>query len=182
MTISRPVLGSLAAAFAALGIGAAATATASGEDAVATLVALSEQSNAALMRGDSAAYMKLVQFADDFTLMSPFGGPPSRGPEYTPERIRRMGAFFRNGSLKQEMIGSYASRDLVVLALIERSNVEVGGLPPQDWALRVTLVYRRDGAGWKLVHRHADPLVDPVHLTQSAALARGERHSPKDAR
>jgi hypothetical protein len=37
----------------------------------------------------------------------------------------------------------------------------------------VTLVYRRQGAEWWLVHRHADPLVRDVGLETAAALARG---------
>ena len=47
-------------------------------------------------------------------------------------------------------------------------------LPAQDWALRVTLVYRREGAEWRLAHRHADPLAAGVSLEQAAALARGK--------
>ena len=86
-----------------------------------------------------------------------------------------MGRFFRNGTFKQELVQSYASDDMVVLALIEQTNVEVGGLPAQDWSLRVTLVYRRQGADWQLVHRHADPLAPGVSLEMAAALARGER-------
>lgn len=73
------------------------------------------------------------------------------------------------------MVYAYGTNDMVVLALIERSRVEVGGLPSQPWALRVTLAYQRDGQDWRLVHRHADPLVESVSLPQAAALARGER-------
>jgi ketosteroid isomerase-like protein len=86
-----------------------------------------------------------------------------------------MGRFFRNGTFEQELVQSYGSADMVVLALIERQRVEVGGLPAQDWALRVTLVYRREGTEWRLAHRHADPLVEGISLAQAAALARGER-------
>jgi hypothetical protein len=52
-------------------------------------------------------------------------------------------------------------------------RAEVGGLPEQDWSLRVTQVFRRDGGSWQLVHRHADPLVKGITVEQAAALARG---------
>lgn len=126
------------------------------------------------MRGDVQTYSTLITFTDDFTLMSPFGGPPTRASYFTPERMEAMGRFFRNGTFEQELVEAYACDDLVVLAIIERQNVEVGGLFPQDWPLRVTLVYRRDGADWKLAHRHADPLVHGITLEQAAALARGD--------
>ena len=45
--------------------------------------------------------------------------------------------------------------------------------PDQDWPLRVTQVYRREGSDWLVVHRHADPLVHDIGLEQAAALARG---------
>jgi len=144
-------------------------------DAVAALIARSRDSNAALMRGDIETYRALIALTGDFTLMSPFGGDPTRGSDYTPERMQAMGRFFRNGTFAMEVVETYGSADMVVLAIIERANVEVGGLPAQDWALRVTLVYRREGADWRLVHRHADPLVGGISLEQAAAIARGER-------
>jgi hypothetical protein len=63
--------------------------------------------------------------------------------------------------------------DTVVLVMIERQHGQVGGLPDQDWPLRVTQVYRRDGSDWQLVHRHDDPLVHAIELEEAAALARG---------
>jgi ketosteroid isomerase-like protein len=60
-----------------------------------------------------------------------------------------------------------------VLVVIERQHGEVGGLPDQDWSLRVTWVFRRDGSEWRQVHRHADPLVHGISLEQLSALARG---------
>ncbi len=142
---------------------------------IAGLIRRSADANAALMRGDVDRYRTMVMPADDFTLMSPFGGTPTRGSDYTPERIEAMGRFFRNGTLHQEVIQAWGSPDMVVLAIIERAHVEVGGLPAQDWALRVTLVYRREGGEWRLAHRHADPLVEGISLEQAAAIARGDR-------
>jgi ketosteroid isomerase-like protein len=146
------------------------------DPSVAELMQLSLESNTALMCGDINTYRDLLAYTDDFTLMSPFGGTPTRGIDMTSDRWERMGRFFKNGTFKQELVQGYASADIVVLALIERAHVEVGGLPAQDWALRVTLVYRREKSEWRLAHRHADPLVADVSWKQAASLARGERN------
>lgn len=138
------------------------------------LIRRSADAHAALMRGDLARYRGLITYTDDFTLMSPFGGKPTRASDLTPERMEAMGRFFKNGTFEQDVVQAYASADMVVLAVIERQHVEVGGLPAQDWPLRVTLVYRREGSEWRLAHRHADPLVTGVSLAQAAALARGD--------
>ena len=127
----------------------------------------------AFMRGDMDKWSCLTRIADDFTLMQPFGGEASRGFQMSPERLARLASYFKNGDAKVELVQSYASGDLVVLAVIERQHGEVGGLPDQDWSLRVTLVFRRQGAEWWLVHRHADPLVRHVGLETAATLARG---------
>lgn len=142
------------------------------ENPVSWLAAASEKANAALLRGDVDTYLSLIRLADDFTLMSPFGGPPTRG-SYSRDRWEEIGRFFRTGSLRQEVVETYAGHDMVVLAVIEHGHGEVGGLPAQAWPLRVTLVFRRDGGEWRLVHRHADPLLKGISLAQSAALARG---------
>jgi ketosteroid isomerase-like protein len=173
MTASRRSVLAAGIGFAASGA-SRAQANARTDSEVAGLIKLSEDSNAALLRGDAETYLDMVRLTDDFTLMSPFGGPPSHGPMIDPERRAALGRFFKNGRLNVEVVQSYRSADMVVLALIERANIEVGDLPAQDWALRVTLVYRRDGALWQLVHRHADPLVAGISVQKSAALARGD--------
>lgn len=180
--LTRPAIAAASLGLTMLGVPVAASATeqnrttSSADSVVASLIRLSAESNAALMRGDIKKYVELVGYTDDFTLMSPFGGTPSRAVDYTSERVAAMGRFFRNGTFRQEVVQAYGSPDMVVLALIERANVEVGGLPAQEWALRVTLVYRREGEKWTLAHRHADPLVDDVSHEQAASLARGERN------
>jgi ketosteroid isomerase-like protein len=141
---------------------------------VAELLARSGEGQAALMQGDARRYLDLVPLAEDFTLMSPFGGAPSHGT-YSPEQVAQIGDFFRNGRFVQELVARYETTDMVVLAVLEHAiAVEVGGLPAQDWDLRVTLVYRRDAGGWRLAHRHADPLAAGISLETSAALGRGE--------
>jgi ketosteroid isomerase-like protein len=82
--------------------------------------------------------------------------------------------MFRGGEADLELVESYASGDLAVLVAIERQHGEVGGMPDQDWSLRVTLVFRAEGSEWRLVHRHADPLVHAISMEHMAALARGQ--------
>jgi ketosteroid isomerase-like protein len=170
--IASRILGA-GASLATFVLGCASQSPPSPRDPVPLLIQKSEDANAALMQGDIERYQSLVAIAPDFTLMSPFGGEPSRAP--TPAAMERMGKFFKNGSFEQQLVQAYGSRDMVVLAIIERANVEVGEQPRQPWALRVTLVYRRDGAEWRLVHRHADPLVAGIALPVAATLARGDR-------
>jgi quercetin dioxygenase-like cupin family protein/ketosteroid isomerase-like protein len=148
---------------------------------LAELIARSREANAALLRGDSDGYRARVPHSDDYLLMSPFGGTPTRGAELTEEKWRAVGRFFKNGTFTQDVVQSYVSADMVVLALIEHCQVEAGGLPPQEWRLRVTLVYRRAGSEWQLVHRHADPLGHPIGLEQAAMLARGEAPAAPNA-
>lgn len=144
-------------------------------DPVRTVEETYAQANAALMRGDAKTWNKMMPLSEEFVLFSPFGGKPSRFADYTPERFERMSRFFKNGTHQQEIVQAFASDDMIVLAAIERDTVEVGGLPSQTWALRVTSVFKREGSRWKLAHRHADPLVEDISHAESAKLARGER-------
>jgi ketosteroid isomerase-like protein len=125
------------------------------------------------MVGDVGRYRALIQTAEDFTLMAPFGGGPTQGAHLSNERWASVGRFFRNGKDSTvEPVQAYRCGDMVVLALIERTHAEVGGLEGQDWALRVTLIFRRERDRWLLVRRHADPLVEGISLKEAAAIAR----------
>jgi ketosteroid isomerase-like protein len=136
------------------------------------LIFQATQGHAALMQGRLDCYRESITVAEDFTLMSPFGGKPTRGADLSEERWKSIARFFRNGrDSSLELVHAYRSGDMVVLAAIERTHTEVGGLAAQNWSLRVTLVFRREKDQWVLVHRHADPLVAGIGLEQAAALA-----------
>ena len=140
---------------------------------VAELVRRTADAAAAYIRGDIRRYLTLIKHGDDYTLMPPYGGEPRRGfdAEGALEATPKM---FRGGEADLEVVQSYASGDMAVLVAIERQHGEVGGMPDQDWSLRVTLVFRREGPEWRLVHRHADPLVHPISMEHMAVLARGQ--------
>src|SRR5262247_890509 len=124
---------------------------------VADLTRRTAEANTALVRGDIDGYLALIEHATDYTLMAPFGGAPTRG--FDTSARGTMARFFKSGTFDQEVVAIYATSDLVVLVTIERVRGEVGGLPEQDWSLRVTQVFRREAIEWRLVHRHADLLL-----------------------
>src|SRR5262247_1130389 len=140
---------------------------------VANLTRRTAEANTALVRGDIDGYLALIEHAKDYTLMAPFGGAPTRG--FDTSSRAAMARFFKAGTFDQEVVETYVTGDLVVLVTIERVRAEVGGLPEQDWSLRVTQVFRREAIEWRLVHRHADPLANGISLEQAAALARGDQ-------
>jgi ketosteroid isomerase-like protein len=143
------------------------------DDEVDDLIRRARDGHEALMRGALDEYRRCIEQSQDFTLMSPFGGKPSRGAEFTEDRWQAIAQFFRHGRNSTfELVASYRSPDMVVLAAIERAHVQVGALAAQDWSLRVTLVFRKDGGRWLQVHRHADALVGGISLEQAAAMAR----------
>jgi ketosteroid isomerase-like protein len=142
------------------------------DDELIELFRRTEEATAAFMRGDMDHYLALTSHARGFTLMNPFGGAPARYDDRT-DSLRAAAGYFKAGEAKLELAQAHAWGDTVVLVMIERQHGQVGGLPDQDWSLRVTQVYRRDGSDWQVVHRHADPLVHAIDLGQAAALARG---------
>jgi hypothetical protein len=169
MTTRRAMLAS-GAAGAAFGP-ATARAEADLSRTVAMLAARAETAHGALMRGDVRAYRADMPLAPDFVLMSPFGGTPSRPAALSEAEWEGIGRFFAQGTLRQEVVETYAVPGMVVLVLIEHNHGEVGGLPAQAWPLRVTLVFRQAGEEWQLAHRHADPLARGITLAEAAALA-----------
>ena len=142
------------------------------EAEIGELVRRTEEATTAFMNGDMVRYLALTGHAPGFSLMNPFGGEATRYEDRR-ESLLAAASFFKSGEAMVELVRAEASGDLLVLVMIERQHGEVGGLPDQDWSLRVTQVYRRESGEWLLVHRHADPLVHRIGLEQAAALARG---------
>lgn len=130
-----------------------------------------EEAATAYVQGDVERYLHLLQHADGFTLLRPTGGPATRHQERAAE-LRSWPNPLRDGETRLEHIETHAWGDTLVLVMIERQHARTDDLPDQNMSLRVTHVYRRDGSDWLLVHRHADPLVQPMELSEVTALMR----------
>ena len=71
-----------------------------------------------------------------------------------------------------DTITSYTARDTAFLVETEHFRARLDGAAvAEEFALRVTSIFRREEGYWKLVHRHADPAARPQSrrsLAQSA--------------
>jgi ketosteroid isomerase-like protein len=77
--------------------------------------------------------------------------------------MERAASQLRDGEFDGfDRIVEFASGDLGFIVEIERARVKVGGrtdLSPVH--LRVTTIFRREDGEWRILHRHADPIVTP---------------------
>src|SRR6187551_442837 len=68
------------------------------DNTVASLVQRARKANAAFIRGDMTRWYGIVSpIAKDFTLMQPFGGPPSRGFDGSSSHLEELARYFHNG-------------------------------------------------------------------------------------
>jgi ketosteroid isomerase-like protein len=109
--------------------------------------------------GDAAAIKRLFSHRADVTVLGGFGGFEHGWSEVGP-RLDWAASQFAGGSYGQEVISAIVGGDTACLVSLERwsyANAKSGAETRLE--LRVTQVFRREEADWRLVHRHADPLL-----------------------
>ncbi|HVS49680.1 MAG TPA: nuclear transport factor 2 family protein [Candidatus Dormibacteraeota bacterium] len=116
----------------------------------------------ALVNGDPEPKKRMFSRRDDVTLANPFG-PPVRGWNQVAEALERAASQLRDGQpIAFQRISDYATADLAYIVEIERNRTKVGDADKiAPVSLRVTTIFRREELGWKIVHRHADPITSP---------------------
>jgi len=111
------------------------------------------------IKGNPEPYKKMFSQREDVTLANPFG-PVARGWKRVAETMERASAQYRDGEITSfENVANYVTPDLAYIVEVERFKVKIGGknvLVPV--ALRTTSILRPEDGGWKIVHRHADPI------------------------
>jgi ketosteroid isomerase-like protein len=96
---------------------------------------------------------------DDVVLCNPFH-PFARGPNEVARTTEEAASHFADGTLEVERVVAFSTADLGYVVQIERFAATIDGQHGSG-ALRVTLIFRREGDGWKVSHRHADPITTP---------------------
>jgi ketosteroid isomerase-like protein len=111
------------------------------------------------VKGEGAGIKRLFSHREDVTVLGGFGGFEHGWSEVGP-RLDWAASHFAGGSYGQETLSTTVGSDVACLVSLERWSYTT----PHDAAetlleLRVTQVFRREEGHWRLVHRHADPLL-----------------------
>jgi ketosteroid isomerase-like protein len=124
------------------------------------IVEKNRQAGLSILNGSPDGYKEIYSERDDVTNANPFG-PPVRGREAVFKRLDGAAANYRDGeSYEAEEISRYVGADLGWVVEIERARAKVaGGDELVPIAIRTTSIFRHEEDGWRLVHRHADPIV-----------------------
>jgi len=115
------------------------------------------------VKGKPQPFKDICSHADDVTIAGGWGGVEKGWAEQVEKRYDWASARFASGDAERqtENISVVATPDMAYAVDIERSKVRLAGSSEvRALALRVTTIFRRENGQWRLVHRHADPLVD----------------------
>lgn len=103
------------------------------------------------------------------TLANPLG-PPRRGRADVEKAIRAAAAHFQGGSVRFEEVSRVVTPELAFVVQLEHYEATlVGRDEVVTMPLRVTMVFRPEGDGWKVVHRHADSITTEQPITSVIA-------------
>jgi hypothetical protein len=122
-----------------------------------------EAANAAFVNGDPSPWLAITAEQDPVSIFGGFGGLGEAGVAEVNERyLLAASAFSPSGA---EVDFEYLVKDvrgrLAYTVAIERATVlYTGHTEPQPQILRATMIFRFEQGGWKIVHRHADTMVE----------------------
>jgi SnoaL-like domain len=122
-----------------------------------------EAANTAFVNGDPSPWLAITAEQDPASIFGGFGGLGEAGVAAVHERYRlAAGQFSPSGA---EVDFAYLVKDvrgrLAYTVAIERATVlYTGHTEPQPQVLRATMIFRFEEGAWKLVHRHADTMVE----------------------
>jgi ketosteroid isomerase-like protein len=137
------------------------------------------QAATAFINGDIEPWNRICSHADDTSLFGGWGGWERGWAELEP-RYAWAAARFVSGHTSIEELARGVSGDLGYTVWIERCQARLRGVDRvEPVALRVTHIYRNESGTWRMIHRHADPIVsiqgtESVIQSQLASREEGE--------
>jgi ketosteroid isomerase-like protein len=121
-----------------------------------------EEGTSGFINGDPTLWKRNASRRDDAMIMGAWGAYEKGWAEVGPRYEWATARFKESGAKVQvEYLASAVSGELAYTVAIERSEVRlVDQDTPAAMALRVTHIFRKEDGAWKLVLRHADPLIE----------------------
>ena len=110
----------------------------------------------ALINGNPGPRLAMTSTQDPVTV---FGAkvPLRSGWDEVSGTVRWLASRWSNGTdYRFEPVAAGVSEDLAYVVGFEHIANSVNGVPVEPYTLRVTHIYRRENAEWKIAHRHAD--------------------------
>jgi ketosteroid isomerase-like protein len=123
-----------------------------------------EKAQSRFINGDPTLWKQNSSHRKDATILGGFGGYGEKGWDAVGARYDWASSQYKSGgaTMKVEYLNIGVSGDLGFTVGIERQEgARVGNQQnPTRRALRATQVFRKEDGAWKLLHRHADPLLE----------------------
>ena len=122
----------------------------------AAFIAKLEAAEHEFVQGRPAAFKALWSHSDDASICGAFGGVES-GWDKVASRLDWASSQFSDGTRNREEIRCAVGADFAYLVQTEQIRFRVPGRTEESTLdLRVTMVFRREADGWRIVHRQAD--------------------------
>ena len=123
-----------------------------------------EKAQSRFINGDPTLWKQHASHREDVTILGGFGGYGEKGWDAVGARYDWASSRYKGGgaTLKVEYLSVVVSGDLAYTVGVERQEgARVDDQQdPGRRALRATQIFRREDGAWKLLHRHADPLLE----------------------
>jgi hypothetical protein len=110
-----------------------------------------------LQNGRAEPYKALWSHKDDVTLSGGFGGAIEKGWANVGKRLDWAGQQFSNGTNTIDRIVAMSDQKLAYVVQLENIRFRAAETKIETTRdYRVTMIFRLENDGWRIVHRHAD--------------------------
>ena len=120
------------------------------------------------INGDPSLWKQNSSQTDDATIFGAFGGYGEKGWKDVGTRYDWASSQYKpsGAKTKVEYLSIIVGSDLAYTVSIERSDALLGDMKKTaPRVLRATQIFRKENDEWKLLHRHADPLIEKKGAT-----------------